>query len=57
MASKVVPFPQPRPRPEPKPVVEPAAAELIGSLAGLFRTAGCPELAEAFRVEAGGRCG
>lgn len=52
MAAKVIPFPQPRP--EPKPTVEPPAADLIDGLVGLFRTAGCPELAEAFRVEAGG---
>lgn len=34
---------------------DPAAAqELLGSLSAMFHAAGCPELAEAFRVEAGG---
>lgn len=41
------------------PETRPAGADeqLLGSLAGLFRAAGCPGLAEAFGIEAGGRCG
>ena len=36
---------------------DPATQELLGSLSAMFRAAGCPGLAESFRVEAGGRCG
>lgn len=64
VSNNVIPFRTPADSrrggvPQASPEIQQATTDeqLLDGLAGLFRAAGCPGLAGAFVIEAGGRCG